>query len=178
MAQLQIPVSAKGAADLDALARRLKDAGRGDLQKQLRREIRDEGKPVIAHIRRAAMAVDVTSSQGGNARPNKSTNLRARTAAATGLSVTKAGIRIRVKGKRVDAQYPTLPKYLDSTLGKYSRWRHPVFHSGPISTAPPSRVVQQKGEAFFFVTINQHRRQFRHAVFQAIERTNTKITSG
>lgn len=178
MASVPITVSAKGAADLDALARRLKDAGRGDLQKQLRSEVRQEGKPVIADIRRAALAVDVSSSRGGHAPPDRSTNLRQRTAKATGLSVTKGGIRIRVRGKRVDPQYPTLPKYLDGTLGKFDRWRHPVFWPGKIGTAPARRVVQQSGEAFFFVTINKHRRQFRRAVFQAIERTNEKITSG
>lgn len=178
MANAPIAVSAEGAAALGALSRRLKDAGRGDLQKQLRREIRDAGRPVITDIRQAVMNVDVSSSRGGTARPDRSTGLRARTAKATGLSVTKRGIRIRVRGKRVDPQYPSLVKYLDGTLGKYGRWRHPVFWPGPIGTAPARRVVQQSGEAYFFVTINKHRRQFRRAVFEAIERTNEQITSG
>lgn len=177
MSTLPIFVSAQGAQELQQLSRRLKDAGRGDLQKQLRREIREAGKPVITDIRQAVMNVDVSSSRGGMAPPNRSTGLRARTAKATGLSVTQRGIRIRVKGRRVDPKYPSLVKYLDGTIGKYGRWRHPVFWPGKIGTAPANRVVQQSGEAYFFVTINRHRRQFRRAAFEAIRKTNEKITS-
>lgn len=178
MPPLPIFVSVQGAQQLEALSRRLKDAGRGDLQKQLRREIREAGKPVIADIRQAVMNVDVKSTPGGVAPPDRSTNLRARTAAATGLSVTQRGIRIRVRGAKVDPRYPSLVKYLDGSFGKYGRWRHPVFWPGRIGTAPANRVVQQSGEAYFFVTILRHRRQFRHACFTAIRKTNEQITSG
>lgn len=177
MADMPIDVSAKGAAELGALSRRLKDAGRGDLQTQLRREIRQEGKPVITDLKRAVMAVDVSSSQGGHARPDRSTNLRQRTAKATGLSVTKGGIRIRTRAKRVDPEYPSLVKYLDASLGKYDRWRHPVFGTSKRGTFT-GPWTQQRGDPWFFTMIVKHRRQFRHAVFEAIERTNQKITSG
>lgn len=177
MAQLQISVSAKGAADLDALSRRLKAAGRGDLQKQLRREIRQAGKPVVTDLKRAVLAVDVDSTQGGTARPDRSTGLRSRTAAATGLSVTKAGVRLRTKAKRVDPEYPKLVKYLDGTLPRYGRWRHPVFGTTSRGTWT-GPWAEQSGDPWFFVTIMRHRRQFRRAVFVAIEKANDKITSG
>lgn len=163
-------VNIEGAGELRALSRRLKDAGRGDLQRELRQQIRDEGKPVIRDLRRAAMAVDVSSTRGGRARPRGSTNLRARTAKATGLSTTQNGILIRTRGRRVDAAYPTLPKYLDSTLGRFDRWRHPVFGHMDVWT-------QQRGEPWFFVTVRRHARAFRRAVFDAIRSINDKIAS-
>lgn len=176
MGALPIFVSAEGAQQLQALNRRLKEAARTDLRKQLRREIRDAGRPVVADIRQAIMNVDVSSTRGGHAYPDRSTGLRARTAKATGLSVTQRGIRIRVRAHRVDPQYPKLVKYLDASLPKYGRWRHPVFGQGKRGTAK-GPWTQQSGDPYFFVTIHKHRTDFRRACFEAIRETNEKITS-
>lgn len=166
--KLPIFVSVEGARQLKDLNRRLKDAGRGDLRKQLRAEIKDAGRPVLTDMRRAVMAVDVSSTKGGRARPSRSTNLRARTAKATKLSVTQTGIRIRTDGKRVDPAYPSLPKYLDASLGRYDRWRHPVFGN-------PNVWTQQKGQPWFFVTAAKHAPEFRRAVFRAMNKISDKI---
>lgn len=169
MATLPIFVSVQGAQELQALSRRLRDAGRGDLRRRLRSEIRDAGRPVITDLRRAVMGVDVSSTRGGMAPPVRSTNLRRRTARATRLSVTQNGIRIRVRSTMVDRRYPSLPKYLDASLGRFDRWRHPVFGNKKAWT-------QQTGEPWFFVTIHRHRRDFRRACFNAMERIANEIT--
>lgn len=169
MGTLPILVSMQGAQELKALSRRFKDAGRGDLRKQLRQEIKEAGKPVIGNLRTAVMGVDVSSTRGGHARPDRSTGLRRRVAKHTGLSVTQNGIRIRVRSRLVDPQYPSLVKYLIAPeIGKFARWRHPVFKD--------SVWTQQSGEAAFFPTIHRHRRDFRKAAFTAMRKTAEKIT--
>lgn len=155
---------------MQALSRRLKDVGRGDLRRQMRREIKEAGRPVIADLRTAVMGVDVKSTRGGVARPNRSTGLRRRIARHTGLSVTQSGIRIRVRSRRVDPRYPKLVKYLIAPeLGNFARWRHPVFGN-------QNNWVQQRGESTFFPTINRHRTRFRRAAFEAMRKTADKIT--
>ncbi len=170
MPKLPIFVSVHGANRLKTLSRDLKAAGAGDLRRELRKEIRQAGKPVVADVRRAVMAVNVSSSRGGTARPDRSTGLRARVARATGLSVTARGIRIRVSGRRLgkDAK---LAKYLDASLGRYTRWRHPVFGNRKV-------WAEQKGQPFFFVTIRKHTKDFRKACFDAMDKTADKIARG
>lgn len=167
MPRVPIFVSVDGAQRLKQLSRDLKAAGRGDLQRDMRREIRAAGKPVVEDIRRAVLGVDVSSSRGGTAPPDRSTGLRARVAKATGISTTARGIRIRVSGRRLgdDAK---LAKYLDASLGRYARWRHPVFGNR-------DNWAQQQGEPYFFNTIRKHTKDFRKAVDTAMAKTAAKI---
>lgn len=170
-------VSVQGAEELQKLSRRLKEQGRGDLQKKLRRNIREAGKPVVTDMRGAAMGVKVTSTKGGTARPDRSTGLRARTARAIGISQTRKGIRIRVSAKRFGPYGVTLPRYLDADAGpRWKRWRSPIFWPGPIGSAPASRVKQQTGSPYFFSTIRKHRAAFRRAVFEAMDDTAKELT--
>jgi hypothetical protein len=155
-------VSAQGATELRELAAKVKAAGRGDLRKKLRKNIRDAGKPVIADLRGAAMGVRMTSTRGGTARPDRSSGLRARTARAVGLSQTRNGIRIRVSAARFGPYGTSMPRYLDASLPKCRTFRHPVFGNREVWT-------EQSGSPWFFVTINKHRARFRRAVFEAMD---------
>lgn len=171
MARARVTGRGRSSQALQELRRRMKAAGRVDLASKMRRQIKQAGDPVVAEIRGAVMQVQVTSSRGGQGHPKRSTNLRARVAAATGISQTQKGIRIRVSANRVDPQYGvTLPRYLDASLGgRWVRWRHPIFWPGPIGTAPARRVTQQKGSPYFFDTINRHKEDFSRAVDQAAQ---------
>lgn len=169
-------VSIEGARQMKELSARLKKADRNDLYKKLRRNFKEAGRPTVAKIRQAAMDVKVTSEKGGTVRPVRSTGLRARAARATGLSVTKRGIRIVVSAKKFGPYGVTLPRYLDADLRRWKRWRSPIFWPGPISTAPPTRVKQQLGQPYFFVTIKQDRARFRRAAFKALEETADELT--
>lgn len=168
MGNVPIFVSVQGAKRLQRLSKNLKEAGRGDLQRELRKEIRQAGQPVVADLRRAVMGVDVTSSEGGTAPPDTSTGLRARVAKATGLSVTARGIRFRVSGRRL-GNFPGAAKYLEA-VGRYARWRHPVFGNR-------DRWVEQRGDPWFYPTIRKHAGQFRQACTRAMEKTALKIRS-
>lgn len=169
MGAIPIVMSASGGRQLKELSRRLKDAGRGDLRRELRSNIKDAGKPVVADLQSAVMRVEMKSSRGGVAHPDRSTGLRRRIARATTLSVTANGIRLKVVGRRVDARYPKLAKYTDASIGNYARWRHPVLGNRDV-------WVTQSGSPWWFVTIARHRSDFRRACLKAMNDIAAKIT--
>ena len=156
------------------LSRRFKDHSDGaEMRRNLRKRIRAAAKPVEADIRAAVMGVSVTSSKGGNAPPNDSTQLRARVAKAVTTRITARGVRIEVSSRRFKGEgnpkhRMRLPKYLSGELKSYNRWRHPVFGNR-------ENWVEQTGSPYFFVTIHKHRTDFRRAVGDAIRDTLEQI---
>lgn len=160
---MEVRLFADGEQELRALARRMRDAGNGDLQAKLRRNLRDAGRPVLAELRTAVVGVQVTSSRGGKAHPSYSRQLRQRVAKALRLSVAYRGIRFNVQGSAMgDAQYgAALAKYLDGQLAGYRRWRHPVFGQAEV-------WAEQSGRPWFFVTIMANADQFEAACVDAV----------
>lgn len=168
MATITILPSVQGARQLQRLARRFREHGDGaELRRDLRRNLRERAKPVVAEVKAAALRVQVSSTRGGIAYPNRSTGLRARVAKATKLSFARSGVTILVSAKAFGAYGSTLPKYLDSELEGYGRWRHPVFGKD-VWTA-------QKGNPFFFVTIRRNAHVFRQGVLDAIDDALDKL---
>lgn len=154
-------VKIQGQDQYKQLARRLKDAGRGDLQRRMTKEIRIAGDPALRAVQRGWLGVEVTSSGGGG----HSSGLRARTAAATRISILGSGIRIRVEGRRVDAVYGnSLVKGLDG-LG---RWRHPVFGNRNV-------WEQQRGQEIFYSRLVRFESRWRAGVVRAMEDTAREI---
>lgn len=179
MVSANIIISNEGARDLRQLGERIKAAGRDDLRKKMRRNIRDAGKPVVADLRSAVMRVKVTRSSdpyqrraqeaGVTSRRStsrwgtRSTGLRARTARAIGVSQTRKGIRIKVSAARFGDYGVTLPRYLDTEASpRWKKWRHPVFGN-------PEVWVEQRGQPWFFTTFSQHRERFVQAVSDAVD---------
>lgn len=169
---MPIYVGIEGAERFRDLSKRLKEAGRGDLQKRLRRELKQAAKPTEAALRAAVMRVEVKSSQGGTARPDRSTNLRARIARSIGTSVTQRGIRIKARENRIGPYGASLARYLDATIRSKRRWRHPVFQQQGRDTA----YVDQFGQPWFFTTINTHRRDYRRAIFRVMDEIEDELT--
>lgn len=166
---MPIWVAVEGAQQMRDLSSRLKKAGRGDLQKKLRRRIREAGQPAVRDLRAAALGIRVSSSKGGTARPDRSTGLRGRLSAAVGVSQTRRGIRIRVSARRMGEYGASLARYSDAEIRRYQRWRHPVFGQREV-------WVEQRGDPWFFVTIRRHRAKFRRAVFKAMDDTSRELT--
>lgn len=137
--------------------------GRGDLVGPLRAAVRREGEPTVAAVRAAWMSIEVQSSRGGTARPDRSTHLRARAAAATFVQITPTGIRIAVRPSQVDPRYGrSLPWYLSG----YGRaWRHPVF--GRRTRRQDWQV--NVGQPVFFGTISARAPAFRAGIERAME---------
>lgn len=168
MARGSIDMSVRGYEQFRELSKALKQAGAGDLQRNLRRNLRAAGRPTEVALRAAVMRVQVTSSRGGTARPDRSTGLRQRVAAAVGTSVTQNGIRVRVNAAKVGPYGRSLPRYLDGSLARYSRWRHPVF-------GQPTVWSEQSGSAWFFATVQSRAGTFQRAVLDAMDETTREL---
>jgi hypothetical protein len=139
------------------LTRRLRDAGRGDLQRKLNKGIRREGAAMLRATQVAWLGVNVTEapSAGGG----ESTQLRARTAAATRIQILQSGIRMSVSGNRVDPRYG---KSITRGLDGLGRWRHPVHGNREV-------WVQQTGQEVFYATARRFEPRFRRGVEQVME---------
>jgi hypothetical protein len=165
-----VTLRVQGGLALRDLSSELKGhANRQQLSRRMRANVRAAGAPVVADLRRAVLAVEVESDQGGFARPDRDRGLRQMVARALAISITQKGIRIRVNEKKVDPRYGrSLPRYLDASLQKYQRWRHPVFGHDV--------WVEQKGQPWFFVTILRHADDFRRAVLKALDDTIDELS--
>jgi hypothetical protein len=170
-------VKTDGAQKYRALSRRLRGAGRRDLQRKLTRSIRAEGGPALSAVQAAWLTVDVKSlapnDRGGTARPNTSTGLRQRVARATRIQVLQSGIRISVNGRRVDPKYPSLVFYLNSFPRKRD-WRHKVFNQR--RKRDNSFVwVAQRGQEVFYPTLREFTPAWRAGIKRAMEETAAEI---
>jgi len=145
-----------------ALSRRLRDQGRGDLQRQLSRAIRTVGSPALTAVQAAWHTVDVTPPMGTG---RKSTGLRGRVAAATRVSILQSGISIRVEPKQVDSRYGRSLSYGLDGLG---RWRHPVYGNQNV-------WVQQYGQEVFFKTLERFETAWHAGIERAMEDTARQI---
>lgn len=170
MAVVQIAdMQVSGTEQLKALSAALKLAGRGDLQRKMRRNMRAAARPAEAAVKAAILGVDVSSSRGGAARPDRSTSLRVRVADAVATSVTKDRVRIVVRGKRIDPVYGrNLAWYL---AGSGRPWRHPVMGR----RENPQDWQEQRGERVFFPTLGGYGPGFRDAVGQAMRETADEL---
>jgi hypothetical protein len=158
-----------GADKYRRLSRRLKEAGRGDLQRRLARSVRREGESALADVKGAWTGVQVSgSSRGGTGHPDRSTGLRQRVAAATRIQVLQTGTRITVNTRKVDPRYPGLAWYLDG-LGK--PWRHPVF--GRRGNAQDWQ--SQRGQEVFFATMNRHGPGWRRGIERVVDEVAREI---
>lgn len=147
----------------EVVSSQLISSGHGDLVGPLRTAIRREGVPTVAAVRAAWLTVDVTSSRGGTARPDTSTHLRARVAAATRLSITSTGIRIEVNGNAVGGYGRSLAWYLNGSGRR--PWRHPIFGR----RSRPQDWAQQRGQEVLFSTVGAHAPAFRAGIARAME---------
>lgn len=138
--------------------------GRDDLVGPLRQAVRREARPVVTAVRAAWLSVEVSSTRGGTARPVRSTALRRRTAAATGVEFTPSGARISVNAEQIDPVYGrSLMWYLNASGRR--PWRHPIF--GRRATSRDWTV--QRGQQVFFSTVAAHEPAFRAAAELAME---------
>lgn len=155
-------VKVAGQEQYKALARRLKEAGRGDLQRKLTRAIRKEGDPALRAAQSAFRGVSVTSEGPGGS----SSGLRARVADATRISILGNGIRIRVEGQRV-APDPKHGRTLAWGINGQP-WRHPVYGNRKVWT-------EESGQRVFYETLTQFESRWRAGIERAMDETARQI---
>lgn len=174
-----IDIRVAGGIELRKLLRDLKQQARGDLARKLRRNIRRAADPVVTDLRGAVMRVDVTADPPGR-RPGRAyrnrPHLRAKVAAAIGVTITQKGVRIRVNANKVGPYGSALSKYLDAEIAQYRRWRHPVF--GRVTRGGDEVWAVQHGQPWFFNTIEGHVDDFRRAVLDAIDEVRDELARG
>lgn len=155
-------IKVQGQDEFNALSRRLREAGRGDLQRRMVRVVRQEGQPALAAVQRRFRGVDVTAtpSAGGGG----STNLRGRIAAATRIEVTGRGIRIRTIGRRVGEYGDTLANGVNNT----GPWKHPVFGNRKV-------WVTQRGQEVFDPTLLGFESRWRAGIVRVMEEVAREI---
>lgn len=169
-----IEVSVQGADQLADVARRLRTAGRGDLRRELLKEIRQQTAPVVADLKAAVMRIDSRATpdrrgarsraahRGGRGSAS-SHGLRRTIASAIVVKITTSGfstgVRIRVNPKKLPADQRSLPKALNRPDG----WRHPVFGNR-------NSWVTQTGKPYWNETIQPHLPTVRRGVTQTLER--------
>jgi hypothetical protein len=137
--------------DLVQVRKRLQRAGDGRTGRRARRRLVTASPTVVRRVQTAVRAVEVGSSRGGTARPDTSTNLRARIAAAIEHQGTADGVTIYVAGWQLGRNGSRLAQYLDTE--DLPRWRHPVFASAARVESGAVRWVTQTGSPYFYVTI-------------------------
>lgn len=168
-----IDIRVAGGIELRRLLRDLKQQARGDLARKLRRNIRRAADPVVTDLRGAVLRVNVTADPPGR-RPGRAyrnrPHLRAKVAAAIGVTITQKGVRIRVNANKVGPYGSVLSKYLDAEIAQYRRWRHPVFGHDVWAV--------QHGQPWFFNTIDGHVDDFRRAVLDAIDEVRDELSRG
>lgn len=179
---MPIIVAIQGAQRLKDVSAKLKAAGRGDLEKQLRAAIRKEAGPALDGVRSAILALDIKGTKGGGrasreefaaarvrtewakARARRNAGLRATIAAATNVKVRARGVTIEVNGARMPPDQRTLPMATDSTKG----WNHPVYGNREI-------WAHQIGGEWFYKTLLGHAEKFRQALNDAMDDVARRI---
>jgi len=143
--------AAQGSRDLANLSKALKDAGRGDLRKELLRRVREAGKATLPDIRESARANLPRS--GGFA--DRVADQVYRVAATYGASGAK--VRIVAKGM----------KELDDI--DHGRLRHPVYGNREVW------VAQSIQPGFFSKTIEGRADEIRGEIGEAIDDIKKRI---
>lgn len=139
----------EGGADLERVARRLKDTGNKELRKELLRGIRQATKPLKAKVQGAARR-DLPQRGGLAALIGK-----ANVGTSTRLSGNNIGVRMTGRNKAID----------EGTV------RHPVFGRG-------AWVAQKVTPGFFTETIEGEADAIRREVVDVLEDVAKKIAKG
>jgi hypothetical protein len=165
-----LSVEIVGAGELRDLSRALRKQADGrERTKELRRGLRDVGKPLVPAIRSRIRAMP---SRGESRRRGRK-SLRAEMARSVTLQVrtsgTRAGVSVFMSPKKMPDGKRALPGYFEQVPGK-TRLRHPVF--GDRETW----VTQSVPAAGYFThTIRPAEEQAVQAARKVVDRTARRI---
>lgn len=164
-------IEVSGGDQFRRLAVRMKQAGRTDLLRELRKELRNAGRPTVNDVQRAYRTlpdISVAHRSGAQARATVAKAVRVELRS----SATAARVRVLVDAKRLPEDMRPLPKVWEA-----GRWRHPVFASGD-QTRSQWRWVEQQSQpaAVFRRTCTSHAPAFRAAVLRAMDQIRFRLS--
>lgn len=163
---MKIRVRVSNYKQFGRLARRLREAADGGLQRDLNAELARTGPPVLTVVRSTVRGASfpVVPGDGGSG----STGFRAGLAAATLVRPVANGIQFYVNGAAVGRglRGHRLAMLSDTELAP--RWRHPVYGNR-------EAWVTQQGQPWFFEPIRGQESRFRAAVGRGIDKTISRL---
>lgn len=173
---MSLDVQVRGTDKLREVARRLREADRADLRKELLRAFRTAGGDLVADEKSTVSALPVRGfPYPGRKRrydgPSRPRGLRSRVAAATTMQITLSGDDPRVRVKVASAKLPPDMKWLARRLNSDKGWRHPVMGNRDV-------WVRQAGKEWFAPTGRKHFPAFIREAEQALDRVADKIARG
>lgn len=163
---MKIRVRVSNHAQFGRLARRLRAAADGGLQRDLNAELMRAAPPVLRKTKARVLGAEFpVAPPAGGAGP---AGFRAGLAAATETMPLANGVRFRVNGAAVGkgSRGHRLAMLSDTELAP--RWRHPVHGNR-------ERWVTQLGMPWFFSSIRTEEPRFVAACDKAIEKTIRRI---
>jgi hypothetical protein len=152
-------VTGTGVSEMKILAAKL-HAADADLKKNLRREMRAAGKPVVAKVQRSILDMPAASQKH---------ELREEVAATVyaSVSLTKTQVQLTIvsSGRRMPEGKRGLPAHIDAAQG----WSHPVY-------GHRDRWVRQRGKTSWFERpISESAGDVRQACADAIGETLRRL---
>jgi|GEM_PF-6535600 len=145
------------------LARRLRAAAAGGLEREAAKELQRAAVPVLASVRTAVLSASFPSASPDTTDivdPPRS-SLRAGLAAATRTTALHNGVRFGINGAAVGRGPWGARLAALSDTETAPGWHHPVFGG--------SESVGQLGRPWFFVTIRAGEPEFRAGVQRAMD---------
>lgn len=164
-----------GLRDLRQVRRKLQRASDGRVGTRARKRLVTATPAVVRRVQTAVRAVEVGSTRGGTAHPDRSTDLRGRVAAATAHSPIPTGVAIYIEGWKLGVSGSRLAQYLDTE--DLPRWRHPVFETAARAAADKVAWVTQTGQPYFYVTIRAADTHYEAAIDAAMAAIAREICS-
>jgi hypothetical protein len=164
-------IEVAGGDQFRRLAIRMKQAGRRDLLRELRKELRNAGRPTVAHVQAAYRTLpDISPARrpGAQARVSVAKAVRVELRA----SATAARVRVLVDPKRLPEDMRALPK-----IWEKGRWRHPVFARDSQARTEWTWVEQQSHPAAVFRrTCASDAPAFRAACLRAMDQIRFQLS--
>lgn len=148
MAGLPVQIFVAGENDLSRLARDLRRAGQGELQKKLTSKVQAAARPVLLQVRAAALGIYGGKYHAGT---------RAATARATRTRPRVGGVRFYVQSSAMPEGREPMPALYEGP----GSWFHPTFGHAP--------YVSQDAHPWFEKTIAANEPTFQRGVEEAMD---------
>jgi hypothetical protein len=154
--------------DVKNMVKVMRSAGR-DLRREMGKEIRHVAKPVVDDMRSeiSGMSLPATGGAQPYTGPTGGGGITGRIAAATKVSITQSGVRIRVATGAL-GNAAKLPAYIDAG----TTWRHPVMGN---RKAWVSQTASRPG--WFTKTGIEHHPQIKRQVLEILNRYATMLAA-
>lgn len=165
MPKANLEVNLKGAKQLAEIARTMREAGRKDLQRDMRREIRAAGDDLVKDLRRSVRSLPSRSNTG----------LRDAIAKATGVQITttrkRSAIRVWVNRRRLPPGKRGMADVFE--VGK---WRKPVFADAEHETRGEwTWRPQRMPPGWFQKPVDRNQGRFPAAAQQVLDKFKAKV---